>query len=232
MSTFRRSKLSLQSLRIYTHNTSVSSIRGQASKIHLVNGGGSKISASNPAMYSSTAHPYSSVSHMFRRSGGKIVVFTGLLDHLQSDAEIATIVGHEVGHAVAQHVGEKFSKKLLIIIVKLLSEKAPKAKWLPKYLLTLPFSRKMEAEADHIGLMLMASAGYDPRAAPTVYEKLEKLSKEKSAMSKYFSSHLSRGKRYPLLTRAPVMEEAVTLYNETMAERGADRFFDNGVMAD
>ncbi|TVU28419.1 hypothetical protein EJB05_19936, partial [Eragrostis curvula] len=115
--------------------------------------------------------------------GGKIIVFTGLLNKFRADAEVATVLGHEVGF----------------------------------------FYSRMEIEADHIGLLLLASAGYDPRVAPSVYEKLGKIGGE-SALSNYLSTHPSSKKRAQLLSQAHVMNEALELYREVSAGQGTEGF--------
>lgn len=81
----------------------------------------------------------------------------------------------------------------------------------------------MEIEADHIGLLLMASAGYDPRVAPKVYEKMGQISGD-SALKDYLSTHPSGKTRAKLLAQAKVMEEALSLYMETMHGRGIEGF--------
>lgn len=78
-------------------------------------------------------------------------------------------------------------------------------------------------EADYIGLLLMASAGYDPRVAPRVYEKLGKVAGE-SSLQDYLATHPSGKKRAQLLSQAKVMEEALNLYWETRAGRGIEGF--------
>lgn len=78
-------------------------------------------------------------------------------------------------------------------------------------------------EADYIGLLLIASAGYDPRVAPAVYETLGKVTGE-SALRDYLSTHPSGKKRAQLLARAKVMEEALAVYREVRAGRGVEGF--------
>jgi metalloendopeptidase OMA1, mitochondrial len=77
----------------------------------------------------------------------------------------------------------------------------------------------MEIEADHIGLLLLASAGYDPRLAPTVYEKFDKLDGD-STNKDYLSTHPSGKKRAELLSQAQAMEEALTIYENGRAGQG------------
>lgn len=104
--------------------------------------------------------------------GGKIVVFTGLMEHFRKDAEIATIIAHEMAHVVARHDAEKATKTVgLKIIERILRmfAKPDRVDTLSSHYLWLPLCRRLEIEADYIGLLLMASAGYDPRVAPRVY---------------------------------------------------------------
>lgn len=168
------------------------------------------------------------VVNAFCLPGGKIVVFTGLLKHFKSNDEIATIIGHEVGHAVARHAAEGITKNLWFAILQiiLLQFVTPDlANAMSSLLLRLPFSRKMEMEADYIGLLLIASAGFNPRVAPSVYEKLGKISGgDKSVMADYLSTHPSGKKRAQLLTQAKVMEEALNIYRETRSGRGVEGF--------
>ncbi|KAF5743580.1 hypothetical protein HS088_TW08G00164 [Tripterygium wilfordii] len=166
------------------------------------------------------------VVNAFCLPGGKIVVFTGLLEHFRTDAEIATILGHEVGHAVARHSAEMITKNLWFAIIQLIMYQfvmPDLANIMSTLLLRLPFSRKMEIEADYVGLLLMASAGYDPRVAPKVYEKLGKVSGD-SALRDYFSTHPSGKKRAQLLAQAKVMEEALAIYREVRMGRGIEGF--------
>ncbi|KAL0382313.1 UNVERIFIED_CONTAM: Mitochondrial metalloendopeptidase OMA1 [Sesamum calycinum] len=109
------------------------------------------------------------VINAFCLPGGKIVVFTGLLNHFRADAEIATVIGHEVGHVVARHSAEQISKNLWLTILQLILYQffmPDIVNTMSNLFLRLPFSRRMEMEADYIGLLLVASAGYDPRVAP------------------------------------------------------------------
>ncbi|KAL6008015.1 metalloendopeptidase [Asimina triloba] len=155
--------------------------------------------------------------------GGKIVVFTGLLDQFRADAEIATVVAHEVAHSIARHAAEGITRNMWFAILQLILLQfvfmPDLVNAMSHLLLRLPFSRKMEIEADYIGLLLMASAGYDPRIAPRVYEKLGQLTGE-SALRDYLSTHPSGKTRAKLLAQAQVMEEALDMYRETIAGHG------------
>ncbi|XP_076925268.1 mitochondrial metalloendopeptidase OMA1-like [Bidens hawaiensis] len=153
--------------------------------------------------------------------GGKIIVFTGLLERFKANEELATIIGHEVAHAVARHAAEKFVTLICFTIGRVILDgyiqrDVVSASYI--FLLNLPFSRKMEMEADHIGLMLMASAGYNPRVAPKVFEKLDEESGD-SALENFLSTHPSGKERSKLLSEARVMQEAISIYQETIARR-------------
>ncbi|KAJ0099729.1 hypothetical protein Patl1_19982 [Pistacia atlantica] len=166
------------------------------------------------------------VVNAFCLPGGKIVVFTGLLEHFRTDAEIATIIGHEVGHAVARHAAEGITKNLWFAILQLILYQfvmPDVVNTMSTLFLKLPFSRKMEMEADYIGLLLVASAGYDPRVAPRVYEKLGQISGD-SKLRDYLSTHPSGKKRAQLLAQAKVMEEALTIYRDVRSGYGVEGF--------
>lgn len=81
----------------------------------------------------------------------------------------------------------------------------------------------MEIEADHIGIMLLAAAGYDPRIAPKVYEKLGKITGD-STLNNYLSTHPSSEKRAQLLSQARVMDEAMDLYRDAVTGSRTEGF--------
>ncbi|GAA0156329.1 metalloprotease [Lithospermum erythrorhizon] len=167
------------------------------------------------------------VMNAFCMPGGKIVVFTGLLEHFKSDAEIATIIGHEVAHAVARHVAEGITKNLWFAIMQLVLSQfvtPDLINTMSSIFLRLPFSRRMEMEADYIGLLLIASAGYDPRVAPSVYEKMDKIAGGDSTLADYLSTHPSGKKRAQMLAQAKVMEEALLIYREILSGKGIEGF--------
>ncbi|KAI8007636.1 Mitochondrial metalloendopeptidase OMA1 [Camellia lanceoleosa] len=141
---------------------------------------------------------------------------------LGTDPEIATIIGHEVGHAVARHIAEGITKNIWFVMLQLILFQfiMPDLVYTMSTLfLKLPFSRRMEMEADYIGLLLMASAGYDPQVAPKVYEKLGMITGD-SKLRDYLSTHPSGKKRAVLLSQAKVMEEAMAIYREAILGQG------------
>ncbi|GAB4313428.1 MAG: M48 family metallopeptidase [Candidatus Sumerlaeia bacterium] len=117
--------------------------------------------------------------------GGKIAVYTGLLPIARDDSGLAVVLGHEVAHAVARHGNERLSQGLVVQVGaegvnQALANKSPATRELARQAFgvganvgfMLPYSRKHESEADHIGLILMAMAGYDPREAITFWERM------------------------------------------------------------
>lgn len=124
-------------------------------------------------------------ANAFALPGGKVAVYTGLLPYTKDDNGLAFVIAHEVAHAIARHGGERMSEQLFIqlgqqglnMAIANKSAAAIEAINLGYGLgtaigLTLPFSRAQELEADHIGLILMAKAGYDPREAPKFFERM------------------------------------------------------------
>ena len=121
----------------------------------------------------------------FALPGGKIGVYTGMLPVARTDAGLATVMAHEVAHAVARHGGERMSLGVLVqlgadAISRGLRNGDPTVTSgvLQAYGIgtalagTLPFNRKQETEADRIGLIYMAKAGYDPREAVPFWERM------------------------------------------------------------
>ena len=113
--------------------------------------------------------------------GGKIIFYSGIIRSLKlSDAEMAAIMGHEVAHALREHGRERMSEALIeqgalgfLNAAGILDAKfVPVLHALANLMITLPHGRGQESEADIVGLELMARAGYDPRAAVTLWQKM------------------------------------------------------------
>ena len=117
--------------------------------------------------------------------GGKVVVYTGLLPVTQDETGLAVVLGHEIAHAIAEHGNERMSQELLrsvgalgLMIAMKNEPVQTQALWLGVYgvgttvAVMLPYSRTHESEADHLGLIFMAMAGYDPQTAPEFWERM------------------------------------------------------------
>lgn len=121
----------------------------------------------------------------FCMPGGKIVVYEGILPFTSTDDELAAIMGHEVAHAVAKHSNERMSTQLIAeygsaALGQAVSGQSAAVQTVAstvyglgaQYGVMLPYSRKHEYEADHMGLIFMAMAGYNPEAALTFWTKM------------------------------------------------------------
>jgi len=117
--------------------------------------------------------------------GGKVVVYTGILPVTQDETGLAVVMGHEIAHAVANHGNERMSQGLLVqmggmAIDKALENKPEETRGLAMLAfgvganvgVLLPYSRLHESEADQMGLIFMAMAGYDPSQAPAFWERM------------------------------------------------------------
>jgi predicted Zn-dependent protease len=112
----------------------------------------------------------------FALPGGKMAVYTGILPVCKTEAGLAVVMGHEIGHVVAQHGTERISSTLGIdtfLSYLNIGDYASLAQVGLDVLVNRPFGRKQESEADEIGLIYMAMAGYDPREAISFWERME-----------------------------------------------------------
>lgn len=121
----------------------------------------------------------------FALPGGKVGINTGILPITKNDAGMATVIGHEIAHAVARHGAERMSQGMAVqiggvILGSALGPEASATKDIAmqayglgaQYGVMLPYSRTQELEADELGLLYMARAGYDPAEAPRILEAL------------------------------------------------------------
>ena len=139
--------------------------------------------------------------------GGKIAVYSGIFQLAQTDQELAVVLGHETAHALAHHSAERLSRMEVMQlgeqgILAAVGAKNPNAVQTVGAALgigsqlgvELPFSRQQEQEADHIGLILMAKAGYDPSVAVDFWQKMVAYSKGKEPPA-FLSDHPSSESR-------------------------------------
>jgi predicted Zn-dependent protease len=148
--------------------------------------------------------------------GGKVAVHTGLFKVAKNEAQLAAVIGHEVAHATARHSAERMSQQMVLQYglqaagatsefaaqnVELLAQAATLG-------VILPFSRDQEAEADEIGLIYMARAGYDPRAAIDLWRNMEAYTGPGGP--EFLSTHPATGNRIAELEAA--MPRALEIY--------------------
>jgi len=135
--------------------------------------------------------------------GGKVVVYSGILPVAQNEEGLAVVMGHEIAHAIAEHGNERMSQQLLQqvgavgLMVAMKDEPVQtQALWMGVYGVgttvgvMLPYSRTHESEADHMGLIFMAMAGYNPNAAPEFWERMS-ANKGGAAPPEFLSTHPS-----------------------------------------
>lgn len=174
----------------------------------------------------------------FALPGGKVGVYTGLLRLMESDDELATVMGHEIAHVTARHGAERMTEALAIAaggaIAGVAAEKyagGQKDAFLMAYglgtttLIALPHSRRGESEADYIGLRYAAKAGYDPRAAIAFWQKMAQ-QKQLAGGGKppaFLSTHPSDAQRIADLQKQ--VPQVMPLY-----EAARDRYSDQNVI--
>ncbi|CAL5006288.1 unnamed protein product [Urochloa decumbens] len=158
----------------------------------------------------------------FSTETGSIYVSTGLLGHLRHDAAVAAVLRHEVGHVIARHIGKLkrnwFLSGFLAYFAGELLDAPPGDKATREQgcgirsLFMRPCYYSQEYEADRLGLLLLAAAGYDPRAGPWVYRKLGEIGE--LAPDDLRSMHPASAKRVERLSQGMVMDEATELFSE------------------
>ena len=157
-------------------------------------------------------------------SGGKVVVYTGLLPLTLTETGLATVLGHEISHAVARHGSERMSNQMLLQLgsTALSTAMAQKPAETRNIVMTafgigsqvgvvLPFSRDNEYEADYMGLIFMAMAGYDPNESIPFWERMSKQGGQKPP--EFLSTHPVDANRIARLKEK--MPEAMAYFNKS-----------------
>lgn len=156
--------------------------------------------------------------------GGKVVVYTGLLPVAQNEAGLAVVMGHEIAHAVAEHGNERMSQQMIqqlggtALSVALQNKpQETQALWMgvygvgTQYGAMLPYSRLHESEADRLGLIFMAMAGYDPNTAVDFWQRMSE-NKQGQAPPEFMSTHPSDATRIRKIKEE--LPEALKYYNK------------------
>lgn len=164
----------------------------------------------------------SKTMNAFALPGGKVAVYTGLFKPAHNEAGLAAVMGHEVAHAVARHGAQRVSQSLLVqagLTAASLSVDDPKQKEAiigglgagAAIGILLPFSRDHEIEADQIGLMYMAKAGYDPAQAIQFWERFKKSTGD--GPPEFLSTHPAPSSRIRALKK--MLPKAIEAYKKS-----------------
>jgi predicted Zn-dependent protease len=152
--------------------------------------------------------------------GGEVVVYTGLLDFVgDNDAWLATVLSHEISHALAHHASERMARENLLRKADDWAsglgkvgdddrEKIRRTMGFGNKFQELAFNRQQESEADHIGIFLMAFAGYDPDEAVRFWEKMQEKSAERGEIPEILSDHPSDAHRVAAMKKWSVRARA------------------------
>jgi predicted Zn-dependent protease len=161
--------------------------------------------------------------------GGKVVVFTGILPVAQTEEGLATVVGHEIGHAIARHAAERMAQTQVVqmlqqgVAVSMADMPPQQVQQVMGMLgvgsqvgILLPFSRNHESEADHIGILLMSVAGYDPREASRFWVRMQEATSNQKRPPEFLSTHPNSERRAADLEAW--LPEALPLYDASQKQ--------------
>jgi predicted Zn-dependent protease len=159
----------------------------------------------------------------FCMPGGKVVVFDGILPITKNEVGLAVVLGHEIAHAVAKHSNERMSQQMVVqygsALTNMLISDKPAATQSTinliyglgaQYGYMLPYSRKHELEADRLGLIFLAMAGYDPNEAITFWGRMA--ANSQGAPMEFMSTHPSDATRIAQIKQ--YLPEALTYYKK------------------
>ena len=208
------SELLTMSLQQYDDVLKKSKLSNDPAKVHMVKRVGERIASATEQFFTENGMEAEiknykwefnlieddKVANAWCMPGGKVAVYTGILPITQNDTGLAVVMGHEISHAIAKHGNERMSQQLLaqlgaVGLSAALSSNpgATSQIFMAAYGLganagvLLPYSRVQESEADHIGLILMAKAGYDPREAVPFWKRMNE--KGGSRPPEFLSTH-------------------------------------------
>jgi metalloendopeptidase OMA1, mitochondrial len=159
----------------------------------------------------------------FALPGGKVAVYSGILPVTDDETGLAVVLGHEIGHVLARHGAERISRSQLTqlgvgLAATILGGQDPASQQMvgtllgagAQYGVELPFSREQESEADRLGLILMAKAGYDPRKAAAFWKRMS--AKGGGAPPEFLSGHPSDSTRIAAIEAE--LPEALQYYKQ------------------
>jgi predicted Zn-dependent protease len=208
------SELNAMSLQEYDKMIKASKLSTDQTKIQMVWRTGERIAKATEAFLEDTGQGHKVKDYQWEFNviendktvnawcmpGGKVAVYTGILPYTKDETGLAVVMGHEIAHALADHGNERMSQGLLVnmggmALSVALSQRPQQTRELFMTVfgvttnvgVLLPYSRLHESEADRIGLLVMARAGYDPRQAIPFWERMEK--NDKARPPELLSTH-------------------------------------------
>lgn len=183
-------------------------------------------------------HTASDIKNAFVIPGGKVFVFSGILPICRTDDGLATILGHEIAHNLANHAAESMSSMIMTVPIRWALIFLDSTGWtmglgrlIGDFAMELgiarPASRKQESEADYIGLMMMAKSCYDPQQAMSVWQRMEAANKDQTP--EWLSTHPSNAHRIVQIEKW--LPEAEEVRNESgcAVTKGYTTEFQNAV---
>lgn len=162
--------------------------------------------------------------------GGKVFIFRSILPICEDENGLATVLSHELGHLLADHLGEKltlspFFITLNIMLYSIFGSSGP-GDIIVNSLLNTSFSREMETEADYIGLMVMSRACFDPRKAPRLWKNMMAFERKAGQSSpELLSTHPSSDRRFNNINEW--MPKAVTIYENSGCSQNVNSLLGN-----
>ncbi len=171
--------------------------------------------------------------------GGKVVVYSGILPVTQTEAGLATVMGHEISHAIARHGSERVSQQYVaqlglaggsLVLGEAVRSRNPQSQalWNNIFGLAAPaaaqvailkYSRDHEYEADHLGTIFMAMAGYDPREAAQFWTRMSQASKGQQRPPQFLSTHPADESRVARINK--ILPDALKYYQQSQGRGSA-----------
>jgi predicted Zn-dependent protease len=148
--------------------------------------------------------------------GGKVFVFSGILPICQDENGVATVLGHEIAHNIAHHTAERISRSFFVFVVALAATalfdvSGTTSRYITDLVLSLPNGRTQEAEADHIGLLLMARSCFDPNAAIGFWQRMAQA--QQFSPPQFLSTHPTNHNREEAIRGW--LPQAITIYESS-----------------
>lgn len=227
----QEAQLGLQTFTKVKSETPVSTNQAQTAQVRRVGGRVAAVATVPGYQWEFVLFEAPDTPNAFALPGGKVGIYSGILPITQTDAGLATVIAHEIAHVVARHGGERLSQGLLVqmggvALSAALGTQASATRELAMQAygigtqvgVMLPYSRTQELEADQLGLLYMARAGYDPREAVAFWQRFQEANRAKGeAPLEFLSTHPVDSRRIAQLEQ--MMPRALEEYERAVARR-------------